>query len=389
MDVLDDIQFYVMHCHHYAEIPPDDSRFASTWVDMPNSVFDPARGHALYERYTREVRLIEELGFDAIALNEHHNTPFSLMPSPSVRAGHVIATTERIRIMVTGIPLNLSTPNRVAEEYAMLDVMSGGRMEFGFPLGTGMEYWSNAAHTDPVTARARFREGLEVVLRAWTEPGPVRYEGEHFHYRYLNIWPRPFQQPHPRIYIMGSGSIETVDVAAEFGAGYSVVFTPIPQQLKAFAALRERCAQRGRTLAPDDIMITAMVYVAETDEQALREAQPYITRFFSWFHRVPPRFMAPPGYVTRENFERLATTAALSGSHEASWEDMQAIGRIAVGSPQTVADTLAHWAREAGSSRFMLNMAHADMPEELVVGNLTRFANEVVPRVRAHAAVPA
>ena len=83
MDVLDDIQFYVMNCHHYADIPAQDERFASTWVDMPNSEFDPVRAHAMYERYSRELKLIEDLGYDAIGLNEHHNTPFSLMPAPS------------------------------------------------------------------------------------------------------------------------------------------------------------------------------------------------------------------------------------------------------------------------------------------------------------------
>ena len=386
MDVLDDIQFYVMHCHHYADIPSDDARFASTWVDMPNREFDPVRAHQFYERYTREIALIEELGYDGVGLNEHHNTPFSLMPSPSVRAGHVIASTERIKIMVAGIPLNLSTPNRVAEEYAMLDVMSGGRMEFGFPLGTGMEYWSNAAHTDPVTARARFREGLQVVLKAWTEPGPQHFEGEHFHYRYLNIWPRPFQQPHPRIYIMGSGSLETVELAAEFGAGYSVVFTPIAQQLRAFEMLREKCAARGRELASDEIMLTTMVYVADTDAEAEREGQPYMERFFSWFHRVPPKYMTPPGYVTRANFERLAFTAALADSQQSTWDQMRAIGRIAIGSPETVADTLVDWAREAGSSRIMLNMTHANMPEPMTTKNLTLFANEVIPRIRARTA---
>jgi hypothetical protein len=227
---LGDIQFYVIHQHHYADIPEDQAAFASSWVDYPNSRFDPVRGHELYKRHDRELALIDELGFDAIAVNEHHNTPFSMQPSPSLRAAHVIARTERIKIMVAGIPLNLSLPNRVAEEYAMLDVMSGGRMEFGLPLGTGMEYWSNAASISPTTARARFREGIQVLLQAWEEPGPSRFEGEHFHYRFLNPWPRPYQSPRPKLYIVGSGSAETLDLAVEFATGYSIVFVPISQQ---------------------------------------------------------------------------------------------------------------------------------------------------------------
>jgi len=385
MSVLDEIQFYVFNHHHYAHLPPRIDDYASSWVDLPNGEFDPELGHELYLRYTRELKLVEELGFDAIAINEHHNTAYSMQPSPTVRAGHVIATTDTIKILVAGIPLNLSMPNRVAEEYAMLDVMSGGRMEFGFPLGTGMEYWSNAAQINPTVARQRFREALEVLLQAWEQPGPTSYEGEHYFYRFLNPWPRPFQRPRPPIYIVGSGSPETVDLAVRFGAGYSVVFSPIASQLKAFDSLREKCAAVGRTLRPEELLITVIAYVADTDEQALREGRPYIERFFSWYHRVPPRYLSPPGYVSRENFLRLASSAALAQAKRSTWEDMVSIGRIACGSPDTVAETIAGWAVEAQTSRVIVTLTIADMPEEVAVANTTRFATEVIPRIRARA----
>jgi alkanesulfonate monooxygenase SsuD/methylene tetrahydromethanopterin reductase-like flavin-dependent oxidoreductase (luciferase family) len=389
VSVFDDIEFYVFNHHHYGKLPDRIDDYASSWVDYPNSEFDPQVGHELYERYTRELKLVEELGFDAIALNEHHNTAYSLQPSPTVRAGHVIASTEKIKILVSGIPLNLSMPNRVAEEYAMLDVMSGGRMEFGFPLGTGMEYWSNAAQINPTTARERFREGLQVLLQAWEQPGPTSFEGEHFFYRFLNPWPRPYQQPRPKIYIVGSGSPETVDLAVEFDAGYSVVFVPIANQLRAFESLREKCAARGRTLRPQDLLITTIVYVADTDEEAEREGRPHIERFFSWFHRVQPKYLSPPGYVSRENYLRLASSAALAEAKESTWEDMLALGRIACGSPDTVADTLSRWAEEAQCSRVLLQLSSADMPEEKAVKNMTLFAKEVIPRIRARATAPA
>lgn len=271
----------------------------------------------------------------------------------------------------------------------MLDVMSGGRMEFGFPLGTGMEYWSNAAQINPTTARERFREGLQVLLQAWEQPGPTSFEGEHFFYRFLNPWPRPYQQPRPKIYIVGSGSPETVDLAVEFDAGYSVVFVPIANQLRAFESLREKCAARGRTLRPQDLLITTIVYVADTDEEAEREGRPHIERFFSWFHRVQPKYLSPPGYVSRANYLRLASSAALAEAKESTWEDMLALGRIACGSPDTVADTLSRWAEEAQCSRVLLQLSSADMPEEKAVKNMTLFAKEVIPRIRARATAPA
>ena len=383
MSVLDDIKFYFFHHHHYIDIPPDEQSYASTWVVPPGHLFDPVKGHALYQRHLRSMRLAEDLAFDGICINEHHNTVYSMTPAVSLMGAAIATATTRPKIMVAGVPVNLVYPNRVAEEYAMLDVMSGGRMEFAFPLGTGMEYWSNAGAINPTTGRARFRESLDVILKAWTEDGPIRHDGEFYSYRFLNPWPKPLQKPHPKCFIVGSGSRETVELAVDYGLGYSIVFTPIPSQLKAFDRMRELAASKGRTVDPDDLIIVVIAYVAYTDEEAVREARPHIETFFSWFHRVPPKFLLPPGYVSTEEFLRRASDPALAHGTEASWDDMVAIGRIACGSPDTVADTIAHWAEEAGCARINVVLEHGDMPEWKTVKNMTMFANEVIPRIRA------
>jgi alkanesulfonate monooxygenase SsuD/methylene tetrahydromethanopterin reductase-like flavin-dependent oxidoreductase (luciferase family) len=388
MSVLDDVQFYLFNHHHYIDIPPDHERYESTVVDYPNSLFDPERGRRLYQRYMRELLLAEQLGFDAIALNEHHSMPYSMMPSATVRAGYVAALTKRVKLLIAGTPINLSYPNRVAEEYAMLDLLSEGRVEFGFPLGTGMEYWSNATSISPVTAREKFREGLEVILKAWTQDGPLEHDGDFFHYRYLNPWPKPLQRPYPKIYLVGTGSMSTVELAAELDAGYSIVFVPIAQQLKAIRNLREAKERRGHTLRPEDVIFNVIAYVADTDEEAVREARPHIERFFSFFHRAPGRYLSPPGYVSTEEYLRRAASA-LSSDHANTWDSMVSIGRIICGSPQTVADTIAAWAEEAGSSRILLTLQHGDMPEWKTVKNMTLFAEEVIPRIRARATSPA
>ncbi len=386
MSVLDNLKLYFFHHHHYNVIPPDEQRYSSTWVVPPGRLFDPQRGHELYERHLRLMRLAEELEFDGICINEHHNTVYSMTPAVSLMGAAIATATTRPKIMVAGVPVNLTYPNRLAEEYAMLDVMSGGRMEFAFPLGTGMEYWSNAGQINPVTARARFRESLDVILKAWTEEGPFRYEGEFYDYRYLNPWPKPYQQPYPKCFIVGSGSMETVELALDYGLGYSIVFVPIPAQLRAFARMRELAEQRGRTVDPDDLIMVVIAYVADTDEEAIREAKPYVQTFWSWFHRVPPKFLLPPGYVSTDEFLRRASDPALAHGTEASWEDMVEISRIACGSPDTVADTLAAWCEEAGCSRINVVLEHANMPEWMTVKNMTLFANEVIPRLRAKGA---
>jgi alkanesulfonate monooxygenase SsuD/methylene tetrahydromethanopterin reductase-like flavin-dependent oxidoreductase (luciferase family) len=382
LGLIDETRFYYFHLHHYTGMPPHPEAYNSTWVDYPNSLFDPVEGHQQYGHHLRMLRLAEELGFDGVALNEHHNSFYSMTPSAGVMAGAVVASTSKVRILVAGTPINLTYPNRLAEEYAMLDVMSGGRMEFAFPLGTGMEYWANDGAINPARARARYKESLEILLKAWTEDGPIRHEGDFYSYRYLNPWPKPFQKPHPKLFIVGTGSKETVDLAVEYGLGYSINFSPIPTQLRTVAQFRERAAERGRTVTPDEVIIVAAVYVADTDEEAIREARPYVEKFWSWYHRVPPKFLLPPGYVSREEYLRRASDKALAHGTKASFEDMMAIQRLACGSPQTVADLLVKWVEEVQCSRVTIVLEHADMPEWLTVKNMTLFANEVIPRFR-------
>ena len=136
-------------------------------------------------------------------------------------------------------------------------------------------------------------------------------------------------------------------------------------------------------MQPDDTIFTVICYVADTDEEAVREARPHIEKFFSWFHRVPPQFLSPPGYVSRSEYLRRAQSAALADGTRATWDDMVSIGRIICGSPDTVADTLSHWAQEAQCSRMLMVLQHGDMPEWKAVKNMHMFAKEVIPRVRA------
>jgi len=381
--IADELKFYMFHHHHYSVMPDDMDDVEATWVSYPNSRFDPHAAHQLYRRHLRTLQLAETLGFDGITINEHHNTIYSMTPVVSVMAGAVVAATDHIKIQVAGVPVNLEQPHRVAEAYAMLDNMSGGRMEYAFPLGTGMEYWSNSNAINPATSRERFRESLEIILKCWTEDGPQSFDGDFYRYKYLNPWPKTYQQPRPKCFVVGSGSSSTIELATDLGLGYSLVFTPIPHQLKAFEAFREASARKGNPSTGDDYFFIGNVYVADTDEQADREVRPYIERFWSWFHRVPPKFLLPPGYVSTEEFLRRAADAALAHGTEASYDDMAAIGRLAVGSPDTVADILYRWAVDAGTTRMNVVFEHADMPEWMTIKNMTMFAEEVVPRIRA------
>ena len=171
------LRFNCMHFMPYAHLPKDNKKHKSLWVDFSNANYDPVKGHALYDRYLKELVLADQLGFDGIVVNEHHNTVYSMMATPNLIAAALVPQTKRARICVWGTPPNLMLPNRLAEEYAILDVMSNGRLEVAFPLGTGMEYWANPIN--PATAREIFRESLKVILQAWTADGPTTHYGTH------------------------------------------------------------------------------------------------------------------------------------------------------------------------------------------------------------------
>ena len=243
MSDANDVQFYYFHFMPYTHYPEDHKKYEATWVNFPNTIYDPEVGHQLYQRYMSEMVLADRLGFDGICVNEHHATSYSMMPTCALMAAALIPQTTRAKICVFGTPVNLEYPSRVAEEYGMLDVLSGGRLEIALPLGTGMEYWVHPIN--PATSRARFRETVEIMLKAWTEDGPTEYHGDFYDYRYLNVWPKPLQKPYPKIYVVGTGSPETVEFAAEYGFGYASVFVPTKRQLQTFELLAEKSAAYG------------------------------------------------------------------------------------------------------------------------------------------------
>jgi alkanesulfonate monooxygenase SsuD/methylene tetrahydromethanopterin reductase-like flavin-dependent oxidoreductase (luciferase family) len=381
MAMTDDLQFNMFHFMPYAHLPEDHQKYESVWVDFPNSIYDPVKANKLYARYLSEMVLADKLGFDGLVVNEHHSTAYSMMPAPSLIAAALIPQTKRAKLCVFGTPLTLEYPHRVAEEYGMLDVMSGGRLEVALPLGTGMEYWVNPIN--PVTARARFKESIDVLLQAWREPGPTAFQGDFYTYRFLNVWPRPYQKPHPKIYLVGTGSLETIQLAAEYGFGYSSVFVPITRQMQAFADLRERSPQYGHQFTRDKAIIGVMAYVAETKEKAEQEWMEHLMFFFKNMLRTTPRFLVPPGYVTTQELRKRMTGPNLHG--DLTWEALTQQFFVTCGTPDMVAEAIAGWSEQAQSSRINCFMHLGSMPHWMTVKNITLFAEEVIPRLRSKA----
>src|SRR5262249_37820906 len=168
-----------------------------------------------YQDYLDELEYAGDVGFDGICVNEHHSNAYGLMPSPNIMAASLARRTSKAKIVVLGNSVALyNPPTRVAEEMAMIDVLSGGRLVAGFPVGTPMDT-AYCMGENPITLREKYREGVDLIMRAWTAKEAFPFNGKHTQLRYVNCWPRPMQTPHPPVWIPGGGSIETWDWCAE------------------------------------------------------------------------------------------------------------------------------------------------------------------------------
>jgi hypothetical protein len=193
-----------MRAWHFSEtachlLPPAET-YDSIRVSLPNKHYDPAIGAGLYHRFLDEWLLAEDEGLD-LMLNEHHQTATCVDPAAPLMLSILARQTTNARLLILGNPIaNRRQPVRVAEEMAMIDVLSRGRLEVGFVRGEPYEI--SPANSNPMRMNEREWEALDLIIKAWTNhDGPVSFEGRFFHNRAINIWPRPWQQPHPPIWI--------------------------------------------------------------------------------------------------------------------------------------------------------------------------------------------
>ena len=359
------------------------AKHKSAWVTYPNSDFDPKKGAALYNRYLDELELAAELGFDAVGVNEHHQNAYGLMPSPVVMAAALARRTERCKLAILGNAFALREhPLTLAEEHAMIDCISGGRLITGFVRGIGAEFWSLAAN--PTTSHERHVEAHDLIVRAWTETGPFAFEGKHFHFEYVNVWPRPYQQPHPPIWCPSLGSTETIEWAAHPDRRYVYLqnYSPFESVSRFLNFYRETCeAKYGYAASSEQLGWTAPVYVAETDAQAAAEAKEHMEALFNRFLALPFEILFPPGYLAMNSFKRVRQhKRSITGDQ--TIEKMMELGIVIVGSPDTVRERILHCHRELGFANFIALLHFGTLPADLTEKNIRLFANEVMPALQ-------
>ena len=296
------------HLMPYKALPEDFAeKHRSAWVDLPNENFDPELGQLYYHEYLDELEFADKLGFDGICVNEHHSNAYGLMPSPNLMASILARNTKRSALIVLGNSLSLYQPShRVAEEMAMVDVMSGGRVIAGFPVDTSMD--TNFSYgQNPVTLRERHTEAHDLIIKSWTEREPFAFNGKYNQLRYVNVWPRPMQQPHPPVWVPGGGSIETWDWVLERDYVYCyLIYTGWLRGRRTARGFRDRAKELGVDDNPYRMGFLQLVGVSETDERAEADYFEHVKYFYEKMIRIYPQFNAP-GYRTLESMRAAAT----------------------------------------------------------------------------------
>ena len=369
---------------------PDDFRETnhSVWVDVDSRLYDPVKGHQVYNDYLDLLEFAGELGFDGLGVNEHHQNAYGMMPSPQLMAATLARRTRDVSILLLGQSIALyNPPTRVAEEMAMLDVISGGRLISGFPVGTSMDD-NYAVGANPAELRERYRENHNLILKAWAEPDVFAWNGKYNKLRYVNVWPRPIQNP-PPIWIPGGGSIETWDFCAEFNYNYSYLsFSGYLRGAQLMEGFWNRLEELGHEFNPYQGAFAQQIVVAETDEEAQRLYEPHVRYFFERCLHVYPGFADAPGYRTEPTI-RAGLAAQVGGSAASSqiamnlsWQELIDQGFIVAGSPDSVASQMERVAETLKVGHIVCLQHIGDMPVEKTRYNTEMFAREVMPRLK-------
>ncbi len=378
------MRFHFFHLMPYGAVDQEAAKeHGAVWIDFPNKYYDPKEGFKLYNRYLDEMELADQLGFDGVCLNEHHQTAYGMMPAPDVLAGALARRTEQATICVLGraLPL-LANPLSIAEEFSMIDNLTGGRFIAGFVRGIGCEYHALAAN--PGESLGRFQEAHDLIIQAWTKPGPFPFHGRYYHFDYVNPWPRPYQQPHPPVWIPSQGSTETILWAAHPDRKYTflITFSPLSSVEKHLGRYSTACEEYGYECTPDQLGWAMPIYVAETNEIAIREARPHIETLFNLLLATPVEYKLPPGYSSLSSYKIVMETKFKIREQYLSIEKLMELGMFTCGSAATVTEMLLDYQERSGIGNLVSMLQFATLPAELTEKNTRMFAEEVMPKLR-------
>jgi alkanesulfonate monooxygenase SsuD/methylene tetrahydromethanopterin reductase-like flavin-dependent oxidoreductase (luciferase family) len=354
--------------------------------------FDAATAVRTYEQHLDAWEALDRWGYDGVGFNEHHCSPYGLMNSPNLMASAAAQRTKRLKLLIYGNLLPLHEPLRLAEELAMIDCLSNGRLVSGFARGIPREY---QVHNVPLSdSRARFEEAYDIITRAWSEE-VFSYQGRFWSYQDVALWPRPVQTP-PPIWMPIVGSKESI----EFAGRHNLPITP---GLGRARGLRDdiiryyaKClAGAGHRITPDHLSLGITAYVADSKAQALREYGPHILYFnrtlFSHGNFTEVERQRETGYATAASTdyvrpENLRAAANLRSEFRnlTMHQLEEQAEHMPMGTADEVAERIIDAAESAGANQVQLAINRGCLPHDLYMAQIERFAAEVLPRLQAH-----
>ncbi len=384
-----------MRVYQFSEQP-----YYPTWNDhsgslrviLPNRKCDPHVAADLFHRYYDEYQLCDELGLD-IMLNEHHQTATCMSSAVVIGLAVLARATKKARLLVLGYPIgHRPDPLRVAEELSTIDVISRGRLDMGFIKG--IPYEIPSSNRNPTELMDRFWEAHDFIIKAMTtHDGTFNWEGEFFHYRQVNIWPRVWQEPHPPIWST-TGSSSQARVLGERGYTMATLGTGFGTR-KLYDAYRNGyVAKFGRAPGADRFAYLGLVAVANDRDEA-RKRGDLIAAYLRTSAIVHLPFRNPPGYVSAEDNARMlrgespprgfTKDGRALNIHAASVDELIDAGILFCGRPDEVYAQLVEFCEHCGGMGNLLMMGHAGfLTHEQTVDNLTLFSREVLPRLKAY-----
>ncbi len=376
----------------YTAYPQDQAKkLGYNNLMFPNEFFSPEKAQELYSMYFEELQYCSESGFDGVMINEHHNNPLCMMPSVNVIGSVLARTTKKGKIAFLGnvLPIH-ENPLRIAEEIAMIDILSGGRVVCGFVRGIGQE--SIATNTNPIYNRERFDEAHNVIIKAWTEPGPFRYEGKHYQYRVVNPWMMPLQEPYPPIWIPGVASTESVVWAAKHKYPYVSLAPPVDLLKGIYELYDETAKADGWTPTSEHRAYAVRINVADTDEKAYEEGKNFYWQLGTSFGITPPHWQAPPGYISKSSAQgareaaRTAASNITPGGPALPYDEAQETVQIITGSPDTVIKKLKKVIDLIDPGTIVLWGREGLMSHKVAMRSIDLMSQEVIPAIKEYQA---
>lgn len=380
----------MFHLMPHRELPADfEKKYDSVWVDLPwSELADAGRVGQYYNWTLDELVYADQMGMDGVCVNEHHQNAYGFMPSPNLMGSVLARQTKNAALVQMGSTLPATNPpQRVAEEYAMLDCISGGRLVAGMPLGSSPDI-NFCFGIPPLEQRERFREAHDLIIQAWTRKDVFSFNGKYSQLRYVNTWPKPIQTPHPPVWVPGSGSLSTWDFTAKHDYCYCYLsYFGNNLAKKVLDGFWERMDQLGKDRNPYRTGFLQLVVVSETDARAEKEYAEHIKYFYDKSLHIAPWFFFAPGHIDYKSLVRTTKTVAAMTEkimeERKSWEYKDYVENQFVigGSPQSVADQLEEATRKLRIGNMMVLLQIGSMPHELTKKNIALFAKEVLPKV--------